>query len=62
MPEYDLKIGFKTSIKNTLVAIAPALGAAYIAFLANAPEEYKPYIMVGAAFVGVFVKNWFKHK
>ena len=61
IPEYNLKVGMKKSLKNALVVLLPALIAAWGSFQVNLPETYKPIAMFIGGFVGYAVKNWIEN-
>ena len=54
---YSFITGLWKSVKNTLVVLAPALGAGYVAFINNVPPEYETPIMLAVGFIAYFFKN-----
>lgn len=59
---YSLKIGLWKTLKNTIIVLVPAAVAAWGAFAANVPEEYKPVVTFLGGFLGYFAKNWISNR
>jgi len=62
MADYSFFMGLWKSIKNTVIILAPAAGAGWLAFQAEAPVEYQPFIMALGGFIVYMFKNYIQVK
>ena len=62
MTDYSFLTGLWKSAKNTIIILTPAIGSGWLAFQANAPEEYQVPIMAIGGFVTYLLKNFYQVK